>query len=120
VKEPTSLKAQEQQALSFIRQEPAVEVIYLLTQQFLRLLKARQAEQLEAWLKICAECGIPEIEAFSQGVRRDFEAVKAAFQFPYSNGPTEGVINRLKFLKRSMYGRGSFELLRQRMLSEVS
>ena len=50
----------------------------------------------------------------------EYEAVKAPFQFPYSNGPTEGLINRLKLLKRSMYGRGNFALLRQRMLSEVS
>lgn len=120
VKDPTSLKAQEQQVLSFIRQEPVVEAMYLLTRQFLRLLKKHQAEQLEAWLKICAESGIPEIEAFAQGVWRDFAAVKAAFQFPYSNGPTEGLVNRLKLLKRSMYGRGSFELLRHRMLSTVA
>ncbi|HEU5378066.1 MAG TPA: transposase [Ktedonobacteraceae bacterium] len=63
---------------------------------------------------------IPGVAAFAQGVRRDFEAVKAAFQFPYSNGPTEGFVNRLKCLKRQMYGRGSFAWLRQRMLSEVS
>jgi transposase len=106
--------------LSFIRQDSEVEMMYLLTQHFLRLLKERQAEQLEAWLKICAESGIPEISAFAQGGWRDFEAVKAAFQFPYSNGPTEGLINRLKLLKRSMYGRGRFRLLRHRMLSEVS
>ncbi|GHP00796.1 hypothetical protein KSF_108430 [Reticulibacter mediterranei] len=120
VKGPTHLKGNEQRTLAFIQQDPSVETISVLTQQFLLLLKERQAEQVEAWLKICAECGIPEIEAFSQGVWRDIDAVKAAFQFPYSNGPTEGFINRLKLLKRSMYGRGSFELLRQRMLSEVS
>lgn len=106
--------------LSFIRQDPEVETMYLLTRHFLRLLKERQAEQVEAWLKICAESGIADIAAFAQGVWRDFEAVKAAFQFPYSNGPTEGLIHRLKLLKSSMYGRGSFALLRQRMLSEVS
>jgi len=43
-------------------------------------------------------------------VRRDFAAVSAAFQFPYSNGPTEGFVNRLKLLKRSTYGRAGFEL----------
>jgi transposase len=120
VKDPTSLKAEEQQVLAFIEQEPAIETMYLLTKQFSRLLKERQADHLEAWLKICAEAGIPEVAAFAQGVWRDFDAVKAAFQFPYSNGPTEGLINRLKLLKRSMYGRGSFEMLRHRMLSEVS
>lgn len=120
VKDPTNLQANEQQMLSFIRQEPAVETLYLLTRQFLRLLKEREAEQLEPWLKICTECGVPEVAAFAQGVRRDFEAVKAAFQFPCSNGPTEGFVNHLKCLKRQMYGRGGFELLRQRMLSNVS
>ncbi|WP_236023100.1 ISL3 family transposase [Dictyobacter formicarum] len=114
--DPAELDAADHQMLTCIRQEPAVETMYRLTQHVRQLLKERQADQLEAWLGICADCGIPEIEAFALGIRRDFSAVQAAFQFPYSNGPTEGLVNRLKLIKRSMYGRGSFELLRQRVL----
>jgi transposase len=49
-------------------------------------------------------------------LRREYSALKAALQFSYSNGPVEGQIHKLKYIKRSMYGRGSFELLRQRFL----
>ncbi|WP_220200372.1 transposase, partial [Ktedonospora formicarum] len=114
------MEAKDQHVLAFLRQEAMVETMYLLTQQLRTLLRERQADQLEAWVGVCAGCGIAEIESFAQGLQRDFSAVKAAFEFPYSNGPTEGFVNRLKLVKRMMYGRGSFELLRRRVLSAVS
>src|SRR5207253_7845821 len=55
-------------------------------------------------------------EPFAQGLRQDYAAVKAALTWPYSNGPTEGHVNRLKLLKRQMYGRAKLDLLRQRVL----
>ena len=54
---------------------------------------------------------------FALGLFSDLRAIRAAIELPWSNGPTEGHINRLKTLKRSMYGRASFELLRARLLS---
>ena len=56
------------------------------------------------------------METFAQGMQKDYAAIKAALTLPFSNGPVEGHVNRLKFVKRSMYGKGSFELLRQRVL----
>ena len=56
------------------------------------------------------------METFAQGMQKDYAAIKAALTLPFSNGPVEGNVNRLKFVKRSMYGRGSFDLLRQRVL----
>ena len=61
-------------------------------------------------------CGIPDLESFAQGLQKEYSAIKAALTLPYSNGPVEGQINRLKLVKRSMYGRADFELLRQRFL----
>lgn len=52
--------------------------------------------------------------------QKEYAAIKTALTLPYSNGPVEGQVNRLKFMKRSMYGRGGFELLRQRVLSAAS
>jgi len=60
--------------------------------------------------------GLPDLQTFAQGLQQDYSASKAALTLPYSNGPVEGQINKLKFVKRSMYGRGSFELSRQRVL----
>jgi transposase len=53
---------------------------------------------------------------FAAGLRRDFEAIKAALELPWSTSPVEGQISRLKMLKRTMYGRASLELLRARVL----
>jgi transposase len=53
---------------------------------------------------------------FARGIRSDQAAVKAAFSLPWSNGPTEGHVNRLKFIKRQGYGRAGFELLKRRVL----
>jgi transposase len=62
------------------------------------------------------ESEIPEIEAFAAKLFQDKDAVVAATVWPYSQGQTEGRVNKLKLIKRSMYGRGKFDLLRQRVL----
>lgn len=116
VKEPARLDEQEQQVLAFLQQEPIMQKVYQLSQQFLSLLKKQQGEQVEGWIGACASCGISELEGFAFGLQRELSAIVAACSLPYSNGPTEGIINRLKYRKRSMYGRGSFALLRQRVL----
>jgi transposase len=60
--------------------------------------------------------GVPELKAFAIKLLQDAEAVVASMVLPYSQGQTEGRVNKLKFIKRSMYGRGKFDLLRQRVL----
>jgi transposase len=60
--------------------------------------------------------GLDKLQRFATGIHRDYAAVRAAFSSPWSNGPVEGQITKLKLIKRSMYGRGSFPLLRQRVL----
>ena len=112
----SSLNEQEQQTLSLIRQHPLVEQLYHLAQSYIKLVRERDIEAFDPWLDRCMRCGIPDLESFAQGLQRDYEAVKTSFILPYSNGPVEGQVNRLKFVKRSMFGRGSFELLRQRFL----
>ena len=64
--------------------------------------------------------GVPELKAFAIKLGQDKEAVLAAMILPYSQGQTEGRVNKLKLIKRSMYGRGKFDLLRQRALYEAS
>jgi transposase len=73
--------------------------------------------QLEPWLDQCLQSGISELVGFAQGLRRDFAAVKAALCYDWSQGPVEGHINRLKTIKRQMYGRAGFALLRSRVLA---
>ena len=57
-----------------------------------------------------------ELGAFATGLKTDYHAVKAALTTDWSNGQVEGQVNRLKLLKRQMYGRAKFDLLRQRVL----
>ena len=68
------------------------------------------------WLEVAKGSGVAEIEGFAEGLIKDHEAVKAALTHEWSSGQTEGQINRLKFIKRQMYGRANFELLKARFL----
>jgi transposase len=71
--------------------------------------------RLEEWTGRAKASRIAELEAFAVKLH-DTDAVVAAMTLPYSQGQTEGRINKLKLVKRSMYGRGKFDLLRQRVL----
>jgi transposase len=74
------------------------------------------AAGLEAWLTEASSCGITAVQTFAAGLQQDGAAVRAALTLPWSSGQAEGQINRLKLLKRQMYGRASLDLLRRRTL----
>ena len=80
------------------------------------MLRTRQGAHLDDWIKRAKESGIPELRSFAKGLLKDYDAVLAGLTLPWSQGQTEGQIQRLKFLKRQMYGRASFPVLRQRVL----
>jgi transposase len=84
---------------------------------FLRLFKNRVADGLTRWLENATDPSVPkELQRFAFGIKRDCAAVLAAITLPWNNGQTEGHVNRLKTIKRQMYGRGNFDLLRLRVL----
>jgi transposase len=89
---------------------------YRLTQDFVRLLHERQGTALEAWVVEVTTSGLPHLRAFAAGLRQDWAAVQAGLTLSWSNGPTEGHVNRIKMIKRMMFGRAGFTLLRQRVL----
>ncbi len=89
-----------------------------LAQFFRGMIENRQAEKLDQWLKQAEESQIVEFERFATSLRTDYAAVKTALVYPWSNGQVEGQVNRLKMIKRQMYGRASFELLRRRVLRQ--
>ena len=80
------------------------------------MVRERQHERLDAWLERAEASGLSGVNSLASGIRRDYAAVKAALSSPYSNGVVEGNVNRLKYLKRQMYGRANFDLLRKRVL----
>ena len=87
-----------------------------LAMRFNGLFRGGSVEMLDEWLHDAFSCGIYTMRRFAKTLRQDKSAVQNAVTDPWSNGQTEGQINRLKTLKRSMYGRASIELLRARML----
>lgn len=120
LQDPARLREADQQMLSFIRQEHAVDLAYTLAQQFVYLLREHRVEELDTWLSTCMSSGLPDLETFASGLQKEVSAIRAAIMLPYSNGPVEGHVNRLKLIKRSMYSRGSFDLLRHRVLYSPS
>lgn len=70
----------------------------------------------EQWLSEARTCGVRAVETFAAGLEQDGSAVRAALTTPWSNAQAEGQITKLKLLKRQMYGRASFDLLRRRVL----
>jgi transposase len=117
---PEKLTTKQQHQLEHICQaSSALHLVYLLSQEFVTLLKERQAGALHEWLKQAKESQVTELKSFANGIYRDYAAVYAAFSRPESNGITEGHINRLKFLKRQMFGRAHLDLLRVRVLHAV-
>lgn len=117
VSDPEELSPDEWHALERAMEACAdVGAIYPLVQRFSEMVRSRQAKEFEGWLKESLSCGVKGFETFAMGLRREQPAVEAALTLPYSNGQTEGQVNRLKMIKRQMYGRASFELLRRRFL----
>jgi transposase len=87
-----------------------------LAMRFRGLLRGGMAEGLDAWLIDARASGIYAMQRFAKTIRQDLEAVRNGMSEPWSNGQTEGQINKLKTLKRAMYGRAGVELLRARMM----
>jgi len=116
VADPAQLDQQGHRTLALIRQESQVETIYQAAQQLRAMVKGRNAASLRAWLDAFLRSQMIELENFAHGLQNEFSALHAALTLPYSNGPVEGVITKVKCIRRSMYGRGSFPLLRQRVL----
>jgi transposase len=79
-------------------------------------VRERHPEGLDGWRARAVASGVAPLQRFAAGLQADYEAVKAGLMPPWRDGPVEGHINRLKMLKRSMYGRAKLVLLSQRFL----
>jgi transposase len=97
---------------------PGFTVMRKLFLSFRTILRVGKVSTLRRWMKQALSTGIHAMVRFVRTLKQDLEAVEAAVSEPWSNGPVEGQINRLKMLKRQMYGRGGIELLRARLLPE--
>jgi transposase len=108
--------AQRRQLEELLEERPELEALYAWAQRFVRLVHERQVKAFVPWLQEAQQASWPELRQLARGLLRDQAAVRAALQLPYSNGPVEGQVTRLKLLKRQMYGRAKLALLRARFL----
>ncbi|MFN2499059.1 MAG: transposase [Pyrinomonadaceae bacterium] len=95
---------------------PQIEKAKGLAQEFTRIMRERSSNKFNEWLRAAMKSTLKEFESFARGLIEDYEAVKNALRCKWSNGQLEGQVNRLKLIKRMMYGRAKFDLLRGRVL----
>jgi len=95
---------------------PTLSQAIELAEAFIALLRGREPAQLDTWLHQAEESAVPPLQRFATRLRADYAAVHAALSLKWSNGQTEGQINRLKTIKRQMYGRADLDLLERRFL----
>ncbi|WP_352404757.1 transposase [Sporanaerobacter acetigenes] len=92
------------------------KIIFNIVEEFKEILFGKDSTKLNTWITKSKALGIKELNSFITGITRDIEAVENAINYEYSNGLAEGKINKIKVIKRIMYGRCTFEILRNRVL----
>lgn len=118
--QPQELDAHDQRlAQALQRTCPPLRIVTELAHDFTDLVKQHRADGLEDWIQRASAPDVPvDVRKFAHGLLLDRLAIAAALSLPWSNGQTEGQVNRLKLLKRAMYGRAKLDLLRQRFLAQ--
>ena len=117
VRDPKTLDDNEREDLAaFCQASTTLKCAYGLVQDFLSMVHSREGARLNAWLAQVESSGLPELQSFASGVEKDKDAVRAGLTWPINNGMVEGHVTKLKLIKRTMYSRAGFPLLRQRVL----
>ena len=107
-------RAARRQLAAILAACPDLAAVQAHVTAFAELMTQRRGRNLEKW--IAAAAGQPMLRPFAEGLRRDQDAVTAGLTLPWSSGVVEGHVNRIKMLKRQMYGRANPDLLRRRIL----
>ncbi|MDV9199207.1 ISL3 family transposase [Streptomyces sp. Wh19] len=114
---PETLTEPEQLQLKTLRTHcPELDALTLHVRSFAVMLTERQGERLPQWLDAVRQDDLPSFHSLAVGIDRDRDAVIAGLTLPWNSGAVEGHVNRIKMLKRQMFGRASFSLLRKRVL----
>ena len=114
-REAQRTEAEAQRTLLRAQQAEVAEAVDL-AEDFATLVRQRQPAQLDPWLQRATTSTLEAVQRFAKGLYEDYQAVKAGVTLPWSNGPVEGHINRLKMLKRQMFGRAHLDLLSRRFV----
>jgi transposase len=102
---------------ALLKQYPELATLYGILRDFHRIVFSKKAEELEQWIEQVSHLdAIPELRSYVDGLKHDISAVKNAIMFDYNNGLAEGSVTKIKLIKRIMYGRNSFALLKAKVL----
>jgi transposase len=102
---------------TLFRRCPDLKLAARLGREFTEMIRHQRPDDLDAWIDRSQRVDVPKsFRAFAVGLKTDYSAVRAALTLSWSNGQVEGQVNRLKLIKRQMYGRANFDLLRLRVL----
>ena len=96
--------------------QPEIGHAVRLFEWFAHILRNRESQQLEEWTAEAEGTGVTDMKGFVAKLRQDWDAVLAGLTLSWSQGQTEGQVTKLKLIRRQMYGRGNFDLVRKRLL----
>jgi transposase len=117
LRDPDDLDDEEKSTLAKIRDRcPDLDVLARHVTEFAKILTGLHGDRLDDWITAVEADDQPDLHSFARGLRHDHDAAVNGLTLPWSSGVVEGNVNRIKMLKRQMYGRASFPLLRKRVL----
>lgn len=95
---------------------PLLNTLYSLVKEFHAAIFSKKPEKVDTWIESAKKHDISELQSFVEGILKDSTDIKNGIIFPYNNGLAEGSVNKIKVIKRIMYGRNRFELLKAKVL----
>lgn len=107
----------KQDIIFYLNQNEELKKIIDLEKEFKNILFSKKPDKLELWLEKAKKLDVIELNSFINLIESDIDAVKNAVIYNFSNGLTEGFNNKTKVIKRQMYGRCNFDLLRLKILA---
>jgi transposase len=111
-----SLSDEERRLRQRVLTTPTIQAAFTAVEAFRVMVGTRDRTALDSWLTDAETSVVPERRTFAASVRRDYAAIAAALELPWSSGQVEGHVTKIKLRKREMYGRGKLDLLRRRVL----
>jgi transposase len=115
--DPDHLPTEDTATLQAIRRRDAdLDRLTAHVTAFAKMMTGRHSERLDDWITTVEQDTLAPLASFARNLRRDYDAVHNGLTLPHSSGPVEGAINRVKMLKRQMFGRANLDLLRKRVL----
>ena len=106
----------EEQYEAAVKKYPILGQLYDLLRKFHRIMFSGKYDELDLWIETAQSLNVDEIDTYVNGLKSDIDAVKNAIKYKFNNGLAEGSVNKIKLIKRIMYGRNNFRLLKAKIL----